>query len=122
MLAYYVEWHMRQRLKALLFDDEEPQAAQAARASVVAGRRLTLGPRQSPAQTHRSGESVHSFRTLLDDLATIAKNRVVAPLATPSRSTSSLDPPRCSAKPSSCWGFAWNVPSSHLLFFCFIPG
>ena len=28
-----------------------------------------------------SGEPVHSFRTLLDDLATIAKNRIAAPLA-----------------------------------------
>ena len=35
MLAYYVEWHMRQRLKALLFDDEEPEVAEAERASVV---------------------------------------------------------------------------------------
>ena len=36
MLAYYVEWHMRQRLKPLLFDDEEPDVAEAARPSVVA--------------------------------------------------------------------------------------
>ena len=82
MLAYYVEWHMRQRLKPLLFDDEEPQAAQAARASVVA--RAEVSPcAQDKARSKRtaSGESVHSLRTLLDDLATIAKNRVVAPLA-----------------------------------------
>ena len=82
MLAYYVEWHMRQRLKALLFDDEEPQAAQAARASVVAPAEVSPSA-QDKARRKRtaSGESVHSFRTLLDDLATIAKNRVVAPLA-----------------------------------------
>ena len=82
MLAYYVEWHMRQRLKPLLFDDEEPQEAQAARASVVA--RAEVSPcAQDKARSKRtaSGESVHSFRTLLDDLATITKNRVVAPLA-----------------------------------------
>ena len=79
---YYVEWHMRQRLKALLFDDEEPQAAQAARASVVAPAEVSPSA-QDKARRKRtaSGESVHSFRTLLDDLATIAKNRVVAPLA-----------------------------------------
>ena len=82
MLAYYVEWHMRQRLKALLFDDEEPQVAQAARASVVARAQVSPGA-QDKARRKRtaSGEPVHSFRTLLDDLATIAKNRVVAPLA-----------------------------------------
>ena len=82
MLAYYVEWHMRQRLKALLFDDEEPEVAEAARTSVVA--RAEASPSaQDKARSKRtaSGESVHSFRTLLDNLATITKNRVVAPLA-----------------------------------------
>ena len=82
MLAYYVEWHMRQRLKALLFDDEEPEVAEAARASVVAPAEVSPSA-QDKARSKRtaSGESVHSLRTLLDDLATIAKNRVVAPLA-----------------------------------------
>ena len=82
MLAYYVEWHMRQRLKPLLFDDEEPQAAEAARPSVVAPAEVSPSA-QDKARRKRtaSGEPVHSFRTLLDDLATVAKNRVVAPLA-----------------------------------------
>ena len=82
MLAYYVEWHMRQRLKPLLFDDEEPEVAEAARTSVVAPAEVSPSA-QDKARRKRtaSGESVHSFRTLLDDLATIAKNRVVAPLA-----------------------------------------
>ena len=82
MLAYYVEWHMRQRLKALLFDDEEPEVAEAARASVVAPAEVSPSA-QDKARSKRtaSGESVHSFRTLLDNLATITKNRVVAPLA-----------------------------------------
>ena len=82
MLAYYVEWHMRQRLKALLFDDEEPEVAEAARASVVAPAEASPSA-QDKARSKRtaSGESVHSFRTLLDNLATITNNRVVAPLA-----------------------------------------
>ena len=82
MLAYYVEWHMRQRLKPLLFDDEEPQAAEAARPSVVAPAEVSPSA-QDKARRKRtaSGEPVHSFRTLLDDLATVANNRVVAPLA-----------------------------------------
>ena len=82
MLAYYVEWHMRQRLKPLLFDDEEPEVAQTARASVVAPGE-TSPSAQDKARRKRtaSGEPVHSFRTLLDDLATIAKNRIAAPLA-----------------------------------------
>jgi hypothetical protein len=36
MLAYYVEWHMRQALAPLLFDDDDRAAAEAARGSVVA--------------------------------------------------------------------------------------
>ena len=82
MLAYYVEWHMRQQLKPLLFDDEEPEVAEAARASVVAPAEASPSA-QDKARSKRtaSGESVHSFRTLLDNLATITNNRVVAPLA-----------------------------------------
>ena len=82
MLAYYVEWHMRQQLKALLFDDEEPEVAEAARPSVVAPAEVSPSA-QDKARSKRtaSGESVHSFRTLLDNLATITNNRVVAPLA-----------------------------------------
>ena len=82
MLAYYVEWHMRQRLKPLLFDDEVPDVAEAARPSVVAPAEVSPSA-QDKARRKRtaSGERVHSFRTLLDDLATVANNRVVAPLA-----------------------------------------
>jgi hypothetical protein len=36
MLAYYVEWHMRQRLAPMLYDDADKQAAEALRTSVVA--------------------------------------------------------------------------------------
>lgn len=70
------------RLKPLLFDDEEPQAAEAARPSIVAPAEVSPSA-QDKARRKRtaSGEPVHSFRTLLDDLATVANNRVVAPLA-----------------------------------------
>ena len=36
MLAYYVEWHMRQRLAPILFDDDDKETAEKARKSVVA--------------------------------------------------------------------------------------
>jgi hypothetical protein len=77
LLAYYVEWHLRQALAPLLFDDEEPAAGQALRASVV--RPAQRSPRaQQKAATQRTedGMPVHSFHTLLEDLATVAKNRV----------------------------------------------
>jgi hypothetical protein len=36
MLAYYLEWHMRQALKPILFDDHDPAGAEAARARAAA--------------------------------------------------------------------------------------
>ena len=78
MLAYYVEWHLRERLKPLLFDDDDPAAAEAARMSVVAPAKVSDAAREK-ARSKRTanGLPVHSLRTLLGDLATIAKNRVV---------------------------------------------
>ena len=77
MLACYVEWHMRQCLAPLLFDDEDPAGAEAARASVVAPAQVSEAA-QRKARRRRSddGDPVHSFRTLLDDLATVTRNRV----------------------------------------------
>ena len=78
MLAYYVEWHMRARLKPLLFDDDDPVAAEAARASIVAPARVSEAAREKArGKRTADGLPVHSFRTLLGDMATIAKNRVV---------------------------------------------
>ncbi len=78
MLAYYVEWHMRGWLKPLLFDDEEPHAAEAARASVVAPAQVSeSAQRKARSQRTANGLPVHSFQTLLADLATVAKNRVI---------------------------------------------
>ena len=77
MLAYYLEWHLRQRLAPLLFDDHEPEAAE--RESIVAPAQPSPAA-QRKAQTKRTDtdQPVHSLRTLLDDLATITKNQVVA--------------------------------------------
>jgi transposase len=77
MLAYYVEWHMRQLLAPLLFDDDDKQQAQAARASIVAPAiRSSSARRKARTKLTVDGLRVHSFQTLLADLATIAKNRI----------------------------------------------
>ena len=77
MLAYYVEWHMRERLKPLLFDDEDPAAAEAARQSVVAPAQVSESARRK-AMTKRTADGLptHSFTTLLGDLATVVSNTV----------------------------------------------
>ena len=97
MLAYYTEWHMRQRLAPMLFDEHDPLAREAQRNSPVARAR------PSPATQHKAaskrtdpaeGESlpVHSFHTLLADLATLTRNvvrlgrdQLTAILATPTK-------------------------------------
>ena len=81
MLAYYVEWHLRARLKPLLFDDHDPSAAEAARVSVVAPAEVSESAKDKARRKRTAdGWPVHSFRTLLGDLATITRNRVVARL------------------------------------------
>ena len=76
LLACYVEWHMRRRLAPLLFDDQDP--AGAPQSSVVAPAEVSRAARQK-ARSKRTadGQPVRSFRTLLEDLATIVRNQVV---------------------------------------------
>jgi len=81
MLAYYLEWHMRQSLAPMLFDEHDPAGRDAQRTSPVAkatpspaARRKAASKRTDPA--HGEPLSVHSFRTLLADLATLTRNTV----------------------------------------------
>jgi transposase len=77
LLAYYVEWHMRRALAPLLFDDDDRAQARAARRSVVApAERSARAKRKATTKRTDDGGPVHSFQTLLEDLATIAKNRI----------------------------------------------
>jgi hypothetical protein len=82
MLAYYLEWHMRQKLAPLLFDDTDRDAAEAARDSVVAkAQRSPAAIRKQTTGLTADGLPVHSFRTLLADLATLARNTIVTAVA-----------------------------------------
>ena len=77
MLAYYVEWHLRQAWAPLLFDDDDRPAGEARRASVVApAQRSARAARKAMTKKTADEQAVHSFQTLLADLATLAKNRV----------------------------------------------
>lgn len=78
MLAYYVEWHMRQALAPILFDDHAHAVGEALRPSVVAPAQRSPLALQKPASAPE-GHPVHSFQTLLADLATIASNRIQMP-------------------------------------------
>jgi transposase len=77
MLSYYVEWHMRQALAPILFDDDDPQAAETARKSIVApAERSPKAKNKDFSKQTDDGLPVHSFRTLLKDLATLTRNEV----------------------------------------------
>ena len=77
MLAHYVQWHLRRALAPLLFDDHDREAALAQRASPVAVARVSPAA-AAKARTRRTDDDrpVHSFRTLLADLATLTRNTV----------------------------------------------
>jgi hypothetical protein len=74
MLAYYVEWHMRQALAPVLFDDEQHGGR---RSSVVAPA-VRSPEARAKARTKRTADDrpVQSFQDWLKDLATIVKNRI----------------------------------------------
>jgi len=77
MLSFYVEWHMRQALSPMLFDDDDPQAAAAARKSIVSpAARSTKAKSKDFSKRTEDGLPVHSFQTLLRDLATLTRNEV----------------------------------------------
>ena len=77
MLAYYVEWHMRQKLAPVLFDDHEKEEAEASRESIVApAPRSEVDQSKDLTKRTADGYPVHSFRTLLQDLGTLSKHRV----------------------------------------------
>ena len=77
MLAYYVEWHMRSVLAALLFDDEQQVCSPLQDDSPVApASRSPHALKKTHSKRTEDNLPVHSFGTLLADLATIVKNRV----------------------------------------------
>jgi transposase len=77
MLAYYLEWHMRQCLAPMLFDDTYKEQADTLRRSVVApAQRSKAALKKQTTGVTPDGLPVHSVRTLLADLATMARNTI----------------------------------------------
>jgi DDE family transposase len=81
MLACHVEWHMRERLKPMLFDDDDLTAAARERASIVAPAQPSPAAlRKRASKLTANGGPVHSFQTLLRDLATCTLNEMTTTL------------------------------------------
>jgi transposase len=79
LLAYYVEWHMRQALAPLLFDDEELPADRQRRDPVAPAVASPSARRKKRLRQTGDGLAVHSFSTLLEELATRTRNRCRLP-------------------------------------------
>jgi transposase len=86
MLAYYVEWHMREAWRELMFADTE-QAAKATRDPVAPARRSKAALAKAARHTLDNGTPAHSFATLMAELATIVRNTCRTPKAGPDAPT-----------------------------------
>lgn len=73
MLAYYVEWHMREAWRELMFADEDLKR-KTYRDPVAAAERSDAALDKVATRKLKDGSPVHSFRTLLEDLSTIVRN------------------------------------------------
>ncbi len=78
MLAYYLEWHLREAWRPLLFADED-QVAKATRDPVAPAQRSEDAMQKVLTHTLPDGTPAHSFRTLLEELSTIVRNTCRAP-------------------------------------------
>lgn len=73
MLAYYVEWHMREAWRELMFADEN-QLAKLTRDPVAPAKRSAAARSKALTHTLEDGSAAHSLSTLLADLGTIVRN------------------------------------------------
>src|SRR5213594_302349 len=73
MLAYYVEWHMLEAWRGMLFSDEDQQAKKT-RDPVAPAKRSAEALRKAHRHTLDDGTEAHSFQTLLKELSTIVRN------------------------------------------------
>jgi hypothetical protein len=77
MLAYYLEWHMRAKLAPMLYDEDDHEAAAALRTSpVVQAQRSPAAVAKQTRGITPDGLPVHSFHSLLADLATLTRNQI----------------------------------------------
>ena len=80
MLAFYVEWHMREAWRELMFADTDQQA-KATRDPVAPAKRSEAALAKVATHTLDNGTPAHSFATLLAELATIVRNTCRTPSA-----------------------------------------
>ncbi len=76
-LAYYVEWHMRKALAPILFEEEDiEQISNSDREELLRYQPSLIAKQKAGNKRNQENLPVHSFSTLLADLATIAQNKI----------------------------------------------
>ncbi len=80
MLAYYVEWHMREAWRELMFADTD-QRAKATRDPVAPAKRSKAALHKVASHTLDDGTPAHSFSTLMAELASVVRNTCRTPSA-----------------------------------------
>ena len=78
MLSYYVEFHMREAWRELIFADED-QEAKLTRDPVAPAKRSQAAMDKVSSRTFEDGSPVHSFRTVLSTLSTVVRNTCQLP-------------------------------------------
>jgi hypothetical protein len=73
MLAYYLTWHLREAWAPLLFKDEQPSSAAD---PVAKSTRSPSALRKAQSKRTDTGEQVHSYKSLLAELATLTRNTI----------------------------------------------
>jgi hypothetical protein len=86
MLAYYVEWHLREAWRELMFADTD-QEAKATRDPVAPAKRSAAAQDKACTHTLTDGTQAHSFATLMQELATVVRNTCRTPNAAPDTPT-----------------------------------
>jgi transposase len=73
MLACYLTWHLRRAWAPLTFTDEQPPGQDN---PVTPARRSAAAQAKASAQYDPAGQPYHSFRGLLEHLATLTRNQI----------------------------------------------
>ena len=86
MLAYYVEWHLREAWRELMFADTDQQT-KATRDPVAPAKRSAAAQDKVSSHTLADGTPAHSFATLMNELATVVRNTCRTPASAPDAPT-----------------------------------
>ena len=78
MLAYYVEWYMREAWRELMFADSDSQA-KLTRDPLAPAKRSNAAMKKVTSRMLDDGTPAHSFHSLMQDISTITRNTCRTP-------------------------------------------